>query len=333
MMLHQRMKHVQRSILKLISSFCCLLFCSQLAVSQTCPSGLVYSSTTSGTAQTVIVSASFSSNATGVLTAAGTTSNNTNSAKANSSNPELTLKLEHIVPEGVNLTISLARNNSGSDFDINTATTPSGAFINQLIYDTGTEDILEHISLPVPAGGVEYVQFVRFNGSLWIDGISYIGACVPATTSLDAIKTVAVYDPTSSGLYSVPGNDVIYTFSIVNTGDTNIASDSMVLIDKFPDEIMFWNGDIDANGPDYFSGSTPVGFVQSSGNGVSLTYNTDVRFSTGTVKPANFSACSTVAVDNIYRADLTYICLNPKGILSAGATDPSIAISFRAQIK
>ena len=153
-----------------------------------------------------------------------------------------------------------------------------------------------------------------------------VNVCLPG---IEAAKSIEVYDPTNIGLYALPGNDVIYTITATNTGGGAADADTIEIVDVLPPEIEFWNGDIDDGGPESF----PVAFAQLSGSGISLTYSTDVRFGTGTTKPANFAACSVISPDNSYRPDLTYICLNPKGTLAAGDPDPSIALSFRTRIK
>ena len=150
----------------------------------------------------------------------------------------------------------------------------------------------------------------------------------PAPPDLQVSKTAAVYDPDSIGLYAIPGNDVIYTFSVTNSGVGFADSDSIELIDALPNEVEFYNGDIDGDGPE----TDPISFADS-GSGLSFTYATDVAFSTGATRPADFNACSTIAPDSTYRSDITYVCLNPKGPFISGSPDPSISLKFRVRLK
>ena len=150
----------------------------------------------------------------------------------------------------------------------------------------------------------------------------------PATTTLDATKTVDVWDPGSIGLYSVPGNDVVYSFTISNTGNAATDADSLLLIDSMPPEIEFYNGDIDDGGPE----TDPVSFNQSVGTGLSLTYATDVGFSNAGTKPANFSGCTYTPAAG-YDPNVTYICFNPKGALDFGDPDPTFTLQFRGRLK
>lgn len=150
---------------------------------------------------------------------------------------------------------------------------------------------------------------------------------------IEAQKTVTIWDPANQGLYAIPGNEVIYTFTVTNVGDGDVDQNSMILIDGLPPELEFWNGDIDAGGPDNFPGTQRIGFVQTIGTGVTFNAATDLRFRTGSTPPANFSQCTAVAADATFRPDLTHICLNPKGTLSNGTPDPTIELSLRARIK
>lgn len=292
-----------------------------------CPGSLVPTAQT-GNAETVIVAAVNSNQALGALSAVGSSAPAV-SARNNNSNPNLTLELEHLVPEGAPITLSIARNNTNGNSDIDVSDVNSG-YVTQTIFNSGTLDILTRITVVAPAGGVKFIRIVRNSGSVHIDGIAYDHACVsPPMPDLQASKSVALYDPTNIGLYAVPGNDVIYTLTVSNAGDGAADADTIELIDTLPAEIEFWNGDIDdASGPESF----PVAFAQTVGTGMTLTYSTDVRFGTGATAPANFAACSVVAPNNSYRPDLTYICLNPKGVLAAGDPDPTIELSFRSRI-
>ena len=91
------------------------------------------------------------------------------------------------------------------------------------------------------------------------------------------------------------------------------------------------NGDIDAGGPDTYSGSDPVGFVDNS-SGLTMTYASDVGFSDQATRPADFASCTYNPAAG-YDPAVTYICLNPKGAMAAGDPDPQFAVAFRARIK
>lgn len=150
---------------------------------------------------------------------------------------------------------------------------------------------------------------------------------------LQGAKTNAIYDPGGLGLYSLPGNDIIYTITITNAGAGPTDTDSVFLVDVIPSEVEFWNGDIDAGGPDTYAGTDPVGFDQGDGSVLTIAYAADIAFATGATAPTTFGDCAAVTPDNTYRADLTFICFNPKGVLPAGDPDPWGSVSFRTRIK
>lgn len=74
-----------------------------------------------------------------------------------------------------------------------------------------------------------------------------------------------------------------------------------------------------------------VGFSQT---GSALTFSpvTDLAWSNSLSRPANFAACNYLPVTD-YDPAITYICVNPKGVMAAGSPDPQFTVSFRARIR
>ena len=145
-------------------------------------------------------------------------------------------------------------------------------------------------------------------------------------------KTMQIYDPNGIGLYAIPGNDVIYTITVSNSGFGPTDSNSLVLIDAMPPEVEFFNGDIDTGGPDTFPGSDPVGFLQANGAALTLDYGTNVAFSNAATQPNDFANCTYAPLSG-YDPNVTFICFNPQGALGAGDPDPEFSVSFRARIQ
>ncbi len=150
---------------------------------------------------------------------------------------------------------------------------------------------------------------------------------IPGAT-LTGSKDVTIWDPLGEGLYAVPGNDVIYTITASNAGDGPADTDSIVLIDIMPNDVEFYNGDIDDGGPE----TDAVSFTQSTGAGLTFSYATDVGYSDSTTRPTDFSQCSYTPTAG-YDPNVTYICFNPKGAMTDGDPDPEFSVSFRARIK
>ena len=149
--------------------------------------------------------------------------------------------------------------------------------------------------------------------------------CLPPTT-LAGSKTVSVWDPGNEGLYSVPGNDVVYEITVSNTGIGATDPNSVLLIDVMPPDVELFTGNFDGSG-------NPVSFSQSTGAGLIWNYSTDVGYSKSqTGKPTTFAQCNDPITAG-YDAGVTYICFNPKGALASGNPDPEFTLSFRARIK
>lgn len=287
----------------------------------TCPSG--YSAVSrSGNASTVVVAAEFSANALGAILPAGSGLNTSNAARVRSGFTPLTLRLADIVPAGAPLTFSVARDNSAGSINIQTSADGS-AFATQATFNTGTQDVAARVNVTVPAGGAEFVRFVRNAGDTWVDGVEYSAAC-QAMPRLEGSKNITVYDPGAAGLYAVPGNDVIYAITVTNSGAVTTDSNSVVLIDRVPAEIAVFNG-----ATPMFGGGV-VGWTQTS-TGLTFTAGTDLRWSNAASAPANFAACTYTPAAG-YDPAIKFICLNPKGAMAAGNPDPNFTIRIRARI-
>jgi len=118
--------------------------------------------------------------------------------------------------------------------------------------------------------------------------------CPTTTAVLQASKTNHILDD----LYALPGNDVVYTIGVSNTGNGPTDVDSIVLIDSMPSEVSFFRGALT---------SDAVTFTE----------------------PANFSQCGFVPPSG-YVPAVTFICFNPKGALAAGT---GFELEFQARIK
>jgi hypothetical protein len=149
-----------------------------------------------------------------------------------------------------------------------------------------------------------------------------------AATELTASKSVDVFDPTSEGLYALPGNDIISSMTVTNIGNSAADTDSIVIIDAVPPEMTFYNGDMDDGGP----ATQAVHFTQTGGANLTFTYGSDAAYSDSSSRPADMAGC-TYTPSAGYDSNLTYVCFNPKGAMAAGNPDPTFTLQFRARIK
>ncbi|MFD0962749.1 CUB domain-containing protein [Pseudofulvibacter geojedonensis] len=106
-------------------------------------------------------------NATGAINAAGTDASLGGvSARLNSANTTMNLTLDHTVPIGTSITVSLARDDASSNINISDGASIIGS------NNTGTQDQLKHITI-VTTQATNTLTFTRVGGSTWIDGVSY----------------------------------------------------------------------------------------------------------------------------------------------------------------
>ncbi len=168
----------------------------------------------------------------------------------------------------------------------------------------------------------------RKTGELTYDITSEFSAAEAATSSdpasLSVTKTVSNL---VSGEFSIPGNDMIYTFTVVNQGAGSVTADTIVLIDEMPAEMSFFNGDYDGPGPS----TAKIGFEESD-TSLSFDPEVDALYSDGSAKPADLSECNYTPSAG-YDSNVKFVCFNPKGEMLGGDPDPNFKISFRAKIK
>ena len=146
--------------------------------------------------------------------------------------------------------------------------------------------------------------------------------------TISVVKTSTVYDPTSSNLFAIPGNEVVYAVTTTNSGNGPTDGDSLFVVDRMPSQLEFFTGDYDGPGP-------VVGSVEFISNGANLTFtpSTDLRYSNAVSAPATFAACTYTPVAT-YDANVRHLCLNPKGTMPSGTSPaPNFVIRFRARIK
>ena len=153
-----------------------------------------------------------------------------------------------------------------------------------------------------------------------------VNFCKNGTATLIAGKTVAVYDPSSAGLFSIPGNDVVYSITTTNIGTGAADAGTILIIDSIPAELTFYFGDMDGAGP----ATGPVYFTQS-GAGLTFTQASDVAYSNSAARPTTFAAC-TYSPAAGYDANIKHVCINPKGAMLAGTPNPTFTVQFRARI-
>ena len=191
------------------------------------------------------------------------------------------------------------------------------------------QNIIQHVSVTLPAGGARYVRLNQQSGGFRVNGgqrgeICQVGGGI---AELSNTKTV---EGRTNGQLSVPGSDVVYTIRIENVGDTAVDTDTIFLIDAVPSEVIFLNVPFSDSANN--SSAESVFFQQFNGAGLNFDFSTDIGFSTATTAPVNFGQCTETLIAG-ENPDITFICFNPKGTMAVGTPNPSFEFKFITRIR
>ncbi len=273
----------------------------------------------------------------GALAPAGTSPPDAGSAEIDDTSDTLVLDLGVLVPQNGTIILSAARDggSQGNNARVNIQfSTDNVSYSSAVTYGTAAatytstvQDVLERNNIIMPSGGARYVRFTtQNNDDIFVDGLQYSQICLSSPT-LTASKTVAIYNPTGTTPFATPGDDVVYSLTVQNSGSGAVDADTLFIVDTLPVEVTFFNGDMDGAGP-----ATGAVYFTQSGAGLTFSLATDVKYSNSATRPTTFGACSYTPSAG-YDASIKHVCLNPKGSMLAGSPNPSFTAQFRVRIK
>lgn len=150
---------------------------------------------------------------------------------------------------------------------------------------------------------------------------------IAGTAIYQVSKSSTVLNVSGLGQFAIPGNDVVYTISVTNTGAAPSSADSTFVLDSLPPEVVFFNGDLDDTGP-----ATGAVYFTQNGAGLSFSNATDLKFSDSVSPPAVFSSCTYIPAAG-YDPLVRHVCLNPKGEMASGNPAPSFNLQLRVRIQ
>jgi len=169
-------------------------------------------------------------------------------------------------------------------------------------------------SVTLRYGNYPYVTGENTTGQQAI-GISGVSYC--PLPRISVTKTSTPYLTTGINRFAIPGADVIYTFSVANTGGSPVDASTVVLTDVLPANVTFYGGDIDdggpATGPFEFNAGTSGLTLPASGIAYSNNGGTSYAYQATTSYDANVRA----------------IRLTPSGSFAANS---SFTVRFRARV-
>jgi len=138
-------------------------------------------------------------NAIGAIAAAGTTATVANSASMNGTNATMVVSLQHQVPAGTAITISLARNVNTCQLSITDGTATQ-------TFNSGTIGVLQRIVFTT-AVATNKLTITRIAGSAWIDGFQYSYLPTPCTAVVNLSAAVTISAAITAPIVTTP---VIY---------------------------------------------------------------------------------------------------------------------------
>lgn len=228
-------------------------------------------------------------------------------------------------PPGNGNGTSAARTAAGSTVAFGSLSTPVSLTVTQAAgtaasgnnSDEGNVDVT--FAVPVTSVTLRYGNYPFTTGenttgqqAIGISGVNYCP--LPRIT---VTKTSTPYQTSGTNRFAIPGADVIYTFSVANTGGSPVDASTVVLTDVLPANVTFYGGDVDDSGPatgafEFTAGSSGLTLPTSG-----IAYSSDGGASYG------YSATTT------YDANVRAIRLIPSGSFAANS---SFTIRFRARI-
>ena len=117
---------------------------------------------------------------------------------------------------------------------------------------------------------------------------------------IEVEKQSAAIDTSGTVTFYLPGNEVVYSIAVSNTGNQEVDTDGLFLVDTWPIGLEF----------------NTLSEVTWSDNasGLDFDYERDVAFSNGGTQPTDFTQCTYEPVGP-YDPDVRYICIKPAGAL------------------
>jgi len=178
---------------------------------------------------------------------------------------------------------------------------------------------------PVSIGDVISATTTRRTaGGAW-DITSEFSAVATAGGVAELIVTMSseVFDPPADNPFATPGNDILLTTTVVNTGTGSSDTDSIFALVTINPANSFFNAVTPSLG----------GIVGFSSGSPSLSFDAanDLAFSNDGAQPTSLAQCNYTPVAG-YDPEVRHVCFNPKGSLPAGLPDGTFTVQLRARI-
>ncbi|SEQ22751.1 hypothetical protein SAMN05444005_1151, partial [Flavobacterium urocaniciphilum] len=130
-------------------------------------------------------------NSAGAISASGTAATAANCTLVNGTNNVLTITLQHTVPAGTAITISIARDTNAGVVNISDGTA-------NLAFSAGPNDVLQYITFTTGAT-TNTITITRTGGAVWVDGVQYTFTNPGCSVSISNSSTVVVNPQPNAG--------------------------------------------------------------------------------------------------------------------------------------
>ncbi|HEY9035674.1 MAG TPA: right-handed parallel beta-helix repeat-containing protein [Pseudomonadales bacterium] len=185
-------------------------------------------------------------------------------------------------------------------------------------------------SIPLP-GGVSLGTLITVTASDGTSTSEFSGVySVIGRPDLSVVKSVSVESDNYSAAgfaKAIPGAVMVYTITLINSGDGDVDNDSLVITDQIPANVTFVSTPFDG------TTNSPVKFTDGAyASGVSVTFdpsdeaNDDIDFAIDNVPTWNADSTDT---------PITYIRIRPQGTMtfdSNPANNPSFTLQFKVTV-
>ncbi|MEK6743342.1 MAG: hypothetical protein AABZ15_07030 [Nitrospirota bacterium] len=223
--------------------------------------------------------------------------------------------------------------------DSNSTTVVSNAAMTQVADSGAATKTFEYAYTPVPATGPAGWWTVTVTAPEGTEGAvsdSGIGTFnVVLFPSITIVKSFSIYSDPINGTTSpkiIPGSEILYTITAVNSGPGAADANSTVLTDAVPANTTMY---VDTGSGD------PVTFSCSAfpaACGLTFNYGANVRYTNtfplpALLAPPNVCGNFSYAPSGSYDANVRGVCINPSGIFNgAGGGNPSFNVFFRMRV-
>lgn len=146
----------------------------------------------------------------------------------------------------------------------------------------------------------------------------------PAQVRLSASKTITTNQGVKPALR--PGEQIITSLTVENTGAGWVDEDSIELIDAIGDNLVFVN-----DGSNYVGSETDIIEFVDHQSGLTFDQASDVRFSNSAIRPASFEDCKYSPQAGL-DPDVEYICIRPRGVMRGSDGRVGFSVRYTSEV-